>query len=233
MLILTIIVAFYSRTQNIYAAENGSVSENNVATNTMKFSDAKNRNDYFSDKYLNVKELINNDNIISVNGNILSFAEETLIHTNNKSLIQKEEIIRKDTLSLVMNSEESAKRLANSLQDGSVYEEGWDSSITVKLYSTIYYGRRKGIQNATFTYIKSMNGGYTISGSNGTTISSHYVRYSQTGMSEKNRFPCNPNKRNREICGKQEDMVNYPSLYVGCCTYWYWRRYWMYILYDA
>ena len=219
MLILTIIVAFYSRTQNIYAAENGSVSENNVATNTMKFSDAKNRNDYFSDKYLNVKELINNDNIISVYGNILSFAEETLIHTNNKSLIQKEEIIRKDTLSLVMNSKESAERLANSLQDGSVYEEGWDSSITVKLYSTIYYGRRKGIQNATFTYIKSMNGGYTISGSNGTTISSHYIRYSQTGMSEKTGSLVTQTKETgKYAASKKTWSITPPSTWVAVHT---------------
>lgn len=219
VLIIAIMAAFIFKPQNVSATEKNYTTDSTKTFSIPILKNIENSNNYFNNKYLNTKELINCDNIVSINDNTLSFAKETLISATNKSLIQKEEIIRKDTLNLVMNSKESAERLANSLQGGSVYEEGWDSSITVKLYSTIYYGRRKGIQNATFTYIKSMDGGYTVSGSNGTTISSHYIRYSQTGMSEKTGTLVTQTKETAKYAASKKTWsITPPSTWVAVHT---------------
>ena len=113
VLIIAIMAAFIFKPQNVSATEKNYTTDSTKTFSIPILKNIENSNNYFNNKYLNTKELINCDNIVSINDNTLSFAKETLISATNKSLIQKEEIIRKDTLNLVMNSKESAERLAD------------------------------------------------------------------------------------------------------------------------
>lgn len=141
-------------------------------------------NDYVNDSWKE-KEIVTPDNIDYISDNVISFSKEYSLSANSLVKSEEKDAIRKDSILLILDENLDSKAVAAALEGGDHYKENWDDSATIKLYSRIYYGTRKGKLNQTYTYMKSLNGGYKMKGANGTTIKKHFVRYSQSGFSEK------------------------------------------------
>lgn len=108
-------------------------------------------NDYVNDSWKE-KEIVTPDNIDYISDNVISFSKKYSISAQSLVKPEDKDAIRKDSILYILDENSDAKAIVSALEEGDNYKSNLDDSGTIKLYSRVYYGKRKGKLNQLYIY---------------------------------------------------------------------------------
>jgi hypothetical protein len=150
------------------------------------------------------KDLITQSNIVKATDEMIQFEEKTVLdvqHLDDGSSLTS---YRKDVATILPSEFPTS---ISPCADGSINQDSWDSSNTVRAYTTIYYDIVKDSGDRSYYKLTKVTGKYYCNNS-ATKITSQTLRIGQTGWTS-NGY--REQTKDFDIPASQKDWTKYPD----------------------
>ena len=150
------------------------------------------------------KDLITQSNIVKATDEMIQFEEKTVLdvqHLDDGSSLTS---YRKDVATILLSEFPTS---ISPYADGSINQDSWDSSNTVRAYTTIYYDIVKDSGDRSYYKLTKVTGKYYCNNS-ATKITSQTLRIGQTGWTS-NGY--REQTKDFDIPASQKNWTKYPD----------------------